>query len=95
MTIVIDSTTYDVDIIDLDETLEFLDKYAERTEDGVLHRELIGTFPKQSLRFGTPQTAAERADRKRYTDEKWLRKVEKWTRDKEQTQRRIDWSNIP
>lgn len=60
MTIIIDGTTYDVPIISLDETLEFLDKFAERTEDGVLHRELIGTFPKQSIVFGSPVTASER-----------------------------------
>ncbi len=62
MTIIIDSITYDVPIIDLSDTLEFLDKYAERTEDGVLHRELIGTFPKQSLKFGTPSTSTQRAE---------------------------------
>ena len=62
MTIIVDGTTYDVPIIDLDDTLEFLDKYAERTEDGILHRELIGTFPKQTLRFGTPNTAAQRSE---------------------------------
>lgn len=62
MTITVDGTTYNVPIESLEDSLEFLDKYAERTEDGILHRELIGTFPKQSLVFGTPQTAAERAE---------------------------------
>ena len=62
MTITIDSTTYDVPVIAIDETCNFLDKYAERTEDGVLHRELIGTYHNQRIQFGMPQTAAEIAE---------------------------------
>lgn len=62
MTITIDSTTYNVDVVSIDETCDFLDKYAERTEDGVLHRELIGTYHNQRLVFGNPQTAAEIAE---------------------------------
>lgn len=60
MTITIDSITYDVPIIDVSESCDFLDKYAERTEDGVLHRELIGTFHNQQIKFGQPTTAAQR-----------------------------------
>ena len=51
--IVIDGTSFNVPILSLDETCDFLDKYAERTEDGVLHRELIGTYLNQKLTFGT------------------------------------------
>jgi hypothetical protein len=54
MTIIIDGITYDVPLIDVEETCDFLDKYAERTEDGVLHRELIGTFHNQTISFGSP-----------------------------------------
>jgi len=61
MTITIDSVTYDVPIIDLSESCDFLDKFAERTEDGVLHRELIGTYHNQQIKFGQPTTASERA----------------------------------
>lgn len=59
--IIIDNTTYDVPIISLTETCNFLDKYAERTVDGVLHRELIGTFFQQQLVFGMPTTPSQRA----------------------------------
>jgi hypothetical protein len=52
--ITIDGDTFDVDIIALDESCDFLDKYAERTEDGILHRELIGTYHNQKIQFGTP-----------------------------------------
>ena len=62
MTITIDGTTYNVPVVAIDETCDFLDKYAERTEDGVLHRELIGTYHNQSITFGVPQTAAEIAE---------------------------------
>lgn len=54
MTIVIDGTTYAVPVIAIDETCEFLDKFAERTQDGILHRELIGTFHNQKIQFGSP-----------------------------------------
>ncbi len=54
MTIIIDGVTYDVPVVAIDETCSFLDKYAERTEDGVLHRELIGTFHNQKIQFGSP-----------------------------------------
>jgi hypothetical protein len=52
MTIVIDSTTYDIPILSIKRKAEFLDKYAERTEDGVLHRELIGVYYNYELQFG-------------------------------------------
>jgi len=54
MTITIDSVTYDVPIISIEETCDFLDKYAERTDDGILHRELIGTYHNQKIVFGSP-----------------------------------------
>lgn len=57
--IIIDGVTYDVPIIDLDETCDFLDKFAERTEDGKLHRELIGVYFNQRITFGQPSTAEE------------------------------------
>jgi hypothetical protein len=57
--ITIDGVNYDVPIISMDETCDFLDKFAERTQDGVLHRELIGVYFNQQLRFGTPTSAAE------------------------------------
>lgn len=44
MSIVIDSVTYDVPIKTLNRNAEMLYKYAERTEDGVLHSELIGVY---------------------------------------------------
>lgn len=50
--ITIDGNTYDVPIVDIDITYEQLDKYAERTSDGNLHRELIGVFAKYEVLFG-------------------------------------------
>jgi hypothetical protein len=57
--ITIDGTNYNVPIIEMDETCDFLDKFAERTQDGVLHRELIGVYYNQQIRFGTPTSSAE------------------------------------
>ena len=59
--ITIDGVNYDIPIIALDETCDFLDKYAERTEDGVLHRELIGCYFNQQIQFGTGSNATEYA----------------------------------
>lgn len=60
--IIIDGITYDVNIVSLDETCDFLDKYAERTENGKLQRELIGCYFNQRLVFGAPVTTAERTE---------------------------------
>lgn len=51
----IDGTTYEVNIIDLVETSEFVDKYAERTEDWDLQRELAGIFFNYELTLGNNQ----------------------------------------
>lgn len=59
--ITIDGVDYNVPVINLDETCDFLDKYAERTQDGVLHRELIGCYFNQQIQFGTHADPAEYA----------------------------------
>ena len=50
--IIIDGVTYDVPVISIARKAEFLDKFAERTEDGILHRELIGVYFNYQLKFG-------------------------------------------
>ena len=42
--IIVDGTYFDLPMVSLKRSADFLDKYAERTEDGVLHRELIGVY---------------------------------------------------
>jgi hypothetical protein len=61
MTIIIDGDPFDVPVIALDESCDFLDKYAERTEDGILHRELIGCYFNQQIQFGAPTSTTELA----------------------------------
>jgi len=73
--IVIDGETFNVPIIALDESCDFLDKYAERTEDGKLHRELIGVYLNQQIQFGAPVSSADRAEMARLWD-KLCEKVE-------------------
>lgn len=51
--IIIDGTEYTVPIVSLKRKAEQLDKYAERTVDGALHRELIGIYINYYLQFGT------------------------------------------
>jgi hypothetical protein len=60
--IIIDGHTYNIKVIAIDDSTEPLDKHATRTVDGVLHRELIGMFKKQTYVLGSPVTAAERLE---------------------------------
>lgn len=59
--VIIDGLTYAVPVISVDRTADFLDKYAERTEDGILHRELIGVYFNYKLKFGTTINVIEYA----------------------------------
>lgn len=49
----IDGVTFDIPLISVKRTADFLDKYAERTEDGNLNRELIGVYFNYQMSFGT------------------------------------------
>lgn len=60
MSVTIDSVVYDVPVLSLKMKGEFLDKFAERTEDGTLHRELIGVYFNYELQFGHPVSSTER-----------------------------------
>ncbi len=55
----IDGQEYDVPVISLKRKADFLDKYAERTEDGVLRRELIGVYFNYQLKLGATLDAGE------------------------------------
>ena len=51
--IVIDGTSYDIPIVSLEGQVDMLDKYAERTPNGVLHRELIGVYDNYEIEFAS------------------------------------------
>ena len=51
--IMIDGIYFDIPMVSLKRTADFLDKYAERTEDGELQRELIGVYYNYTLTAGT------------------------------------------
>lgn len=51
--IVIDGDSYDIPIVSLKAQADALDKYAERTNDGVLHRELIGVYDNYEIEFAS------------------------------------------
>ena len=48
----IDGIGYKIDVLSVKRTADFLDKYAERTENGDLERELIGVFFNYKLQLG-------------------------------------------
>lgn len=50
--ITIDGVPYNIPVLSITRRADFLDKYAERTEDGVLHRELIGVYFNYQLKLG-------------------------------------------
>lgn len=50
--ITIDGTFFDIPMISLKRRAEFLDKYAKRTNDGILKRELIGVYFNYTLAVG-------------------------------------------
>ena len=62
MSIVIDGRSFSIPVLSISRTADFLDKYAERTEDGVLHRELIGVYFNYKLQFGQSTDVTEYAD---------------------------------
>lgn len=49
--IIIDGISYNVDIISMKAKADMLDKYAERTVDGELRRELIGVYDNYEISF--------------------------------------------
>lgn len=61
MSVIIDSITYNIPVISITRKAEFLDKSAERTEDGILHRQLIGVYFNYQLQFGSTTDTTEYA----------------------------------
>ncbi|MBC8546120.1 hypothetical protein H8711_04120 [Clostridiaceae bacterium NSJ-31] len=57
----IDGDQYDVPVLSIKRKADFLDKYAERTEDGVLRRELIGVYFNYQLQLGSTADVNEYA----------------------------------
>lgn len=50
--IVIDGNTYNVPIVSIERKFDMLYKSAERTQDGILHSELIGVYKNYEVTFG-------------------------------------------
>lgn len=57
----IDGIGYKIDVLSVKRTADFLDKYAERTENGDLERELIGVYFNYKLQLGPGVDRAEYA----------------------------------
>lgn len=51
--IIIDGDEFDIPIVSLKGQADMLDKYAERTVDGILHRELIGVYDNYEIQFAS------------------------------------------
>lgn len=51
--LIIDNKKYRVAVLSIRRKAPILDKFAERTEDGTLHREVIGTYFNYEIKFGS------------------------------------------
>lgn len=65
----IDGHNYKIMLIKLSRTASILDKYAKRTIDGILHREIIGTYINYNLTFAYN-------DKPERYDELWQKLIE-------------------
>lgn len=66
--VVIDGQVYNVPVVSIKRRADFLDKMAERTNDGKLHRELIGVYFNYQLQFGQAPMADYAALWKKLTE---------------------------
>jgi hypothetical protein len=57
----IDGVSFNIPIVSLKRSAQFLDKYAQRTEDGDLKRKLIGVYFNYSLKLAKSSTIGEKA----------------------------------
>lgn len=57
----IDGITYKIPVVSIKRKADFLDKYANRTEDGDLQRELIGVYFNYQLQLGNTTDVVEYA----------------------------------
>src|SRR5690606_3643428 len=51
--IIIDGDEFDIPIVSMSASADMLDKYANRTVDGILHRELIGVYDNYEIVFAS------------------------------------------
>jgi len=56
--LILDGISYDVPVLDIKRTADFLDKHAGRTQTGDLRRELLGVFINYELQIGTTTNTA-------------------------------------
>lgn len=59
--IIIDGTRYNVPVVSIKRKADFLDKHAERNENGDLLRELIGVYFNYQIQFGNTTDTSEYA----------------------------------
>ena len=50
--LIIDGTTYNIPLVSIKRTADFLEKYAERTEDGDIKIETIGVYKNYTINIG-------------------------------------------
>lgn len=61
--LVVDGRSYRVSVLTIEREAPILDKFAERTEDGALQREVIGTYYNYKIKFGSSFDAEDDYDK--------------------------------
>jgi len=59
--VIIDGITYNIDVVSIKRKADFLDKYADRNEDGDILRGLIGVYFNYQLQLGSSTDTIEYA----------------------------------
>ena len=59
--IMIDGVAYNIPVVAIKRKADFLDKYAQRTEDGVLQRQLVGVYFNYQMQLGNTPDVVEYA----------------------------------
>lgn len=57
--LIIDNVTYKIPLVEVKRTFDFLEKYAERTEDGDIHIETIGGYQNYTVKIGVIDNPTE------------------------------------
>lgn len=56
--LIIDGIKYNIPLVSIKRNMDFLEKYANRSEDGVMHMETIGLYKNYNVSIGTIDDAS-------------------------------------
>lgn len=66
--VIIDGVIFNIPVVELSRKADFLDKFAKRTDDGELQRELIGVYFNYQLKFDSVKNDTQAVEYQRLWD---------------------------